>query len=86
MNESVTTDFDLRETTFSVSGFLNFIMRYGGGVGDFRGSTARQLRKIINLQSSGGADPFKVLRRSVLEHADNTDCYSQAVRRWTFGD
>ena len=81
MNESVTTDFDLRETTFSVSGFLNFILRYGGGVGDFRGSTASQLRKIINLQSSGGADPFKVLRRSVLEQADKTDRADAIVRK-----
>ena len=59
---SVETEIDFRETTFSVSGYLNFILRYGGGVGPLsKGKMAR----------AKNPQPFVSLRRFVLDTSDN---------------
>ena len=59
---SVETEVDFRETTFSVSGYLNFILRYGGGVGPL---SKRKMALAKNPQ------PFVSLRRFVLDTSDN---------------
>ena len=58
----VEADSDFRETTFSVSGFLNFIFRYGGGIGPVTKKRAALAKN---------AEPFTPLRKFVLETSDN---------------
>tara|TARA_R110002020_G_scaffold88000_7_gene216481 strand:- start:971 stop:3649 length:2679 start_codon:yes stop_codon:yes gene_type:complete len=78
MKKSVTTEFDVRDSCFSISGFLNFMMRYGGGVGDFSGGTGAQARKIA---LAANPEPFKDLRKGVLEQADETGRADDVIRK-----
>ena len=75
---AVYTPFDFRETCFSPSGFLNYIIRYGGG--DRKDSTDKRLTKDV---AQGGEDGYGhalfPLRKYVLAEADSTAPAAQEV-------